>query len=135
MLSGDNLAKAQELARWRRRLAQSWSQVRVESVEAHGSDGLEVGGRLDGKARVNLGSLSPDDVEGQLFHGVGDSLGEIPAPHTAIMSHNGNHEGSSWHFNGTIPCRSSGQHGYAVRVVPKHLALANPFETGLVTWG
>ena len=71
----------------------------------------------------------------QLFHGVVDSLGDIPLPTTAAMSHNGAHEGSTWVFTGNIPCRSSGQHGYAVRVLPRHRGLGNPFEPGLVTWG
>jgi len=64
-----------------------------------------------------------------------DSLGEIPNPRTVRMSHNGVHDGSSWTFHGTIPCRASGQHGYAVRVLPKHPDLANLFEPGLVVWG
>ena len=51
------------------------------------------------------------------------------------MSHNGAHDGSTWVFSGAIPCRSSGQHGYAVRVLPHNGDLANPFEPGLVTWG
>ena len=58
------------------------------------------------KARVNLGSLSPDDVEVQLFHGVVDNLGEIPNPATAPMSHNGPPEGNAWVFKGKIPCRA-----------------------------
>jgi starch phosphorylase len=135
ILAADNLKRAQELAWWRGRVAHGWPQIRVENVEANGTDPLEVGGELQVKARVNLGGLAPDDVEVQLFHGVVDSLGEIPTPHTVAMSHNGRHEGSTWLFTGTIPCRSSGQHGYAVRVLPKHPALGNPFEPGLVTWG
>jgi starch phosphorylase len=43
--------------------------------------------------------------------------------------------GTSWVFSGAIPCRSSGQHGYAVRVLPRHGDLGNPFEPGLVSWG
>jgi len=38
-------------------------------------------------------------------------------------------------FSGAIPCRTSGQHGYTVRVIPKHAALANPFMAGMVCWG
>jgi starch phosphorylase len=38
-------------------------------------------------------------------------------------------------FEGRVPCRSSGQYGYTVRVLPKHANLANPFEPGLVAWG
>jgi starch phosphorylase len=134
-LTVDGLRPARELSTWRRRLNQSWGQIRVEHVDANGADPMHVGGALDVTARVNLGSLGPDDVEVQLFHGVVDSLGEIPNPRTAQMSHNGAHEGSSWLFHGTIPCRASGQHGFAVRVLPKHAGLANPFEPGLVCWG
>ncbi len=86
-------------------------------------------------ARVNLGSFAPDDVQVQLFHGPVDSLGDIPNPETVCMSHNGSHEGSVWSYYGTIPCRSSGQHGFAVRVLPRHPHLENPFEPGLVCWG
>jgi len=136
MLSADGLKKAAELAQWRRRLAQAWSAVRVEAVRAQGTDPMTVGGLLEVNARVHLGGLSPDDVEVQLFHGVVDSFGDIPNPRTVPMSHNGRPEGGGpWAFHGTIPCRSSGQHGYAVRVLPKHADLGNPFEPGLLTWG
>ncbi len=37
-------------------------------------------------------------------------------------------------YTGAIPCRSSGLHGYSVRVVPRHPDLANPYQPGLVTW-
>jgi starch phosphorylase len=134
-LAGENLKDAADLARWRQRLAHGWGQVRVEAVNADGADPLHVGAEMEVDARVNLGGLSPDDVEVQLFHGVVDSLGDIPNPRTVAMSHNGAHEGSVWHFHGTIPCRSSGQHGYAVRVLPRHRNLANLFEPGLVCWG
>jgi starch phosphorylase len=134
-LSEESLKRAKTLAQWRRGLSRGWNQVKVESVEANGADPLHVGGELQVKARVNLGGLSPDDVEVQLFHGVVDSLGEIPNPGTVKMSHNGSHEGSIWMFHGQIPCRSSGQHGFAVRVLPKHQDLGNPFEPGLVCWG
>lgn len=134
-LTADHLKKAGELARWRQRLSQAWNQVKIESVEARGVDPLHVGAEMDVKAKINLGTLAPDDVEVQLFHGGVDSLGDIPNPRTVRMSHNGAHEGSLWSFQGSIPCRASGQQGYAVRVLPRHLDLANPFEPGLVVWG
>ena len=104
-------------------------------MEANGADPLHVGKDLEVKARVQLGNLAPDDVQVQLFHGVVDSLGEIPNPQTVVMSTNGAHEGSTWTYQGSLRCRSSGQHGYAVRVLPKHRDLANAFEPGLVCWG
>ena len=75
-------------------------------------------------------------MEVQLFHGLVDSLGDIPRPQTVPMSHNGQPaRRHAWVFTGTIPCRSSGQHGFAVRVLPRNGDLANPYEPGLVTWG
>jgi starch phosphorylase len=135
-LSADNLKRAGQLAQWRKGLLRGWGQVRVEGVEADGADPMHVGTELRVKARVHLGGLAPDDVEVQLFHGVVDSLGEIPSPRTVAMSHNGApKDGSAWVYSGVIPCRSSGQHGFAVRVLPKNADLANPFEPGLVCWG
>lgn len=134
-LAQDNLKRAVELSQWRRGMARGWGQVRVEAVEANGADPMRVGAEMGVKARVNLGGLNPNDVEVQLFHGVVDSLGEIPSPATVSMSHNGAREGPAWVYQGAIPCRSSGQHGFAVRVLPKHPDLGSPFETGLVCWG
>jgi starch phosphorylase len=135
LLTSENFKKAQDLAQWRKGMARGWGQVRVEGVETKGADPMHVGAELEVKARVGLGGFSPDDVEVQLFHGVVDSLGQIPNPRTVTMSHNGQHEGSMWTFHGTIPCRMSGQHGFTVRVLPKHPGLANLFEPGLVCWG
>jgi starch phosphorylase len=134
-LSGDHLKKAQALAQWRQHMQRGWQQVRIEAVEARGADPMHVGAELEVHARVNLGGFRPDDVEVQLFHGTVDNLGEIPAPRTVAMSHNGSRQGNSWVYRGTIPCRTSGQHGFAVRVLPRHEDLANPFEPGLICWG
>jgi starch phosphorylase len=135
-LSAENLKRAAALAQWRRNLQRGWGAVRVDGVEAAGADPMHVGSELKVQARVQLGGLSPEDVEVQLFHGLVDSFGEIPQPRSVTMSHNGAPSGSgSWIFSGTIPCRTSGQHGYAVRVLPKHKDLSNLFEPGLVCWG
>jgi starch phosphorylase len=133
-LSGENIQTAKALAAWRRTLEKSWPQVRVEAVEPRGSDGVAVGRELEVQARVQLGPLKPDDVEVQLFHGPVDSLGEIAQPHTVTMANQALDNGAYVYY-GAIPCRASGQHGFAVRILPKHVALANPFMTGLVCWG
>jgi starch phosphorylase len=134
-LAADHLKRANDLAQWRKRMGQGWAQLRIESVDARGADPLQVGSELDVNVRVNLGTFSPDDVEVQLFHGVVDSFGDIPNPSTVNMSHNGKPEGTAMTFTGKIRCRSSGQHGFSVRVLPRNADLANPFQTGLVCWG
>lgn len=134
-LSGDNLKFAHLLAGWRRDTQRNWSQIRVDSVEAAGADTMHVGSELQVKARVFLGALNPDHVEVQLFHGLVDSLGDIAEPKTVTMAPANKVDGNAWLFAGAIPCDSSGQHGYRIRVLPRHPDLANLFEPGLVCWG
>jgi hypothetical protein len=46
---------------------------------------------------------------------------------------NSEQEGEHW-FVGSMPCETTGQHGVAVRVLPKHDDLSNPYEMGLILW-
>jgi starch phosphorylase len=135
-LTVDDLQAAGALAGWRRGLGKGWPQVKVAQVQAAGGDPMHVGSELVVQALVQLGNLSPQDVQVQLFHGLVDNMGEIPRPSTVTMTTNGAPaENGAWLFRGTIPCRTSGQHGFAVRVLPRHAYLASPFEPGLVCWG
>ncbi len=134
-LASGSLKKAQELASWRRGVVRGWQQVRIEGIEANAGDPMQVGSDLQVKARVHLGALTPNDVEVQLFHGPVDSLGEIPQPQTVTMSTNGHRDGAAWTYQGSVRCQASGQHGYSVRVLPKHANLTNLFEPGLICWG
>jgi len=134
-LSADGLKQARILAAWRRALAGGWPTIKVEKVETHDGDALPVGGELHVQAGVHLGKLTPQDVEVQLYHGLLDSMGEITRAGTTTMTPDGQHDGGVWRFTGTIPCRSSGQYGYSVRVLPHNADLASSFEPGLVCWG
>jgi starch phosphorylase len=139
-LSADGLAGADDLAKWRRRMAAGWNQIKVESVETPPADALRVGMELPVTVRVALGSFKPAEVEVQLFHGVIDSMGEIGEPQTASLRpatapDPGSNGHGVWTYTGTIACRASGQYGFSVRVLPKHAGLAHSFEPGLVTWG
>jgi starch phosphorylase len=134
-LSLDHLKAAKELAVWRKKISAAWNQVRVESVEAPGGETLRVGADFRVKVRVYLGTFSPDDVEVQLCHGVLDAMSEIADPRATTLMPNGERNGTTMLFSGSVPCRSSGQFGFSVRVLPKHANLQNSFEPGLVTWG
>ncbi len=135
-LTRGGLSRATKLARWREGMRRGWPKIRVENVEAKGADPMHVGAALEVRARVDLGPFAPDDVEVQLFHGVLDSMGDIANPESVTMEQDSAAlRGNVWLFTGTIPCQTSGQHGYAVRVLPRHADLAHPFEPGLLCWG
>jgi starch phosphorylase len=134
-LSSDHMRAAAELAAWRRRVANEWNQVRVEGVEAPTGELMRVGNDFPVKVRVHLGSITPNDVEVQLCYGLLDSMGEIADPKPLALTPNGMLGDQTVLFHGTVPCRTSGQFGFSVRVLPKHPYLPHPFEPGLVTWG
>jgi len=127
-----DFAGARALAAWRRKVRDHWREVRVEEVTAPPNEALHVGDELTVQARVNLGTLEPDDVSVQLYHGVIDAFGEISHPRVTLLRPV---SGSPGMFGGSTECRASGQYGFCVRVLPKHVDLANSFEPGLVTWG
>ena len=138
-LSAHQFQKAGELAKWRARLREGWSQVHVESVESPAADPMHVGAEVLVRVRIAVGPFTPDDLEVQLFHGAIDSRGEIAVPNTGelvpVAGEPSNNGSKVWLYTGKISCRASGQYGYCVRVLPKNAALPNPFEPGLVVWG
>ena len=131
----NQLQRAGALGQWRKRLRKEWPQLRIDGVEPPSVDFVLVDDSLMVKAKVGLGSLTPDDVAVQLFHGLVDSFGEIPVPATVEMTSSGKTDGNLWLYSGTLPFQASGQHGFAVRILPKNADLANPYEPGLICWG
>jgi glycogen phosphorylase len=130
-LSVADFGAAKALAAWRRRVREHWRDVRVEEVTAPPNEALHVGDEFAVQARVHLGPLEPDDVAVQLYHGVIDSFGEISHPRVTLLRPTD----TPGVFAGSTECRASGQYGFCVRVLPRHVDLANSFESGLVTWG
>ena len=134
LLEKDSSRAAIELAEWRRKINSVWSKVRVEAVDTSNGDLLRVGGEFAVTAKVNLAGLSPNDVSVELYHGRVDNVGSMTRASAMPMSPVDG-KGNPIAYRVNVPCRSSGQYGYAVRVLPRHALLPNPYETGLVTWG
>ncbi|MCG8403557.1 MAG: alpha-glucan family phosphorylase [Phycisphaerales bacterium] len=134
-LSKDGFTAAKSLSHWKRGLAHSWNNVRVEEVQANDAIELPVGARVSVKARVHLGEVKPEDVAVELYHGRVDAYGRLVEGHHEMMKCDEHLENGTYWFNGEIPCLRSGQHGYAVRVLPRHADLTHRFDTGLILWG
>jgi starch phosphorylase len=129
----DNYAGAGELAAWKKKVKGGWSDVRVEHVESEGvGDAPEVGDALTVRAFIALGSLTPDDVDVQLVHGVIDSEDSLVGTTTASLAPAEAYEGSRYRFDGTVTLDHSGAFGYTVRVIPKNSLLASTAELGVV---
>jgi len=133
-LSENGFERARRLAEWKTLLHRHWPEVRIVGLETNANGQLNVGSELEVRASIRLGQLSPEDVSVEIYEGVLDSEQEISEGHATPMSYSGVERGVCL-FVGRVPCRSSGQHGYTIRILPRHEDLANPFEPRLIVWG
>ncbi len=136
-LMAEGLARAKALATWKAQVRRQWDRLRIERVWVDGPDvrELDVGDQLHVQAQVHLGSLKPTDVEVELYHGRLNAEGLIIGGEAIPMLIAQSKGKGKYVFAGAIPCRTSGRHGYALRILPHHEDLGNPLEMGLVLWG
>jgi starch phosphorylase len=133
-LQANGAARAKSLAAWIARLRQEWPQVRIEAVEHGPSVTLPVGTNVQVRARVRLGSLTPQDVAVELYLGRLNPADEIVDAALTPMKPTGPSGQGNFLFEATTPCTRSGLHGFTVRLRPSHPDLAVPFLPGLICW-
>jgi starch phosphorylase len=124
---------ARALAAWKRRVRENWPAVRIEHVEADGSE-PSLGAVLSVRAAAALGELSPSDVSVEVVYGRAGDDDEIADPCYAVLTPDGTVDGHLTRFSGTVELGRPGPFGYTVRVLPHHPLLASRAELGLVTY-
>ena len=132
-MSADGNRRSREMAAWKERIVAGWSDVRIESVESDGAV-PGIGDERTVDAVVALGSLSGDDVEVQLVHGIVGQGDEIERPLATAMSEVERVDDSCVRYRGTFACDAAGRYGFTVRVLPAHDDLAASAEMGRVAW-
>ena len=133
-LAGQDMASTRALAQWKATLREHWPELRIESLEADIPSDLTVGDRLEVRAQVHLGTLTPQDVSVELYYGPLDPQRQIAAAETITMTCRESIGEGKYLLVGTLPCRMSGRHGYTLRLLPRHEELVSPFEPGLILW-
>ncbi|HOM76502.1 MAG TPA: alpha-glucan family phosphorylase [Anaerohalosphaeraceae bacterium] len=147
-LTANEMERVKALSLWKQKIRQSWSDLQIRSVETKTVDGepvgdyggkqpeLSVGSQVQVQSRVHLGRLEPTDISVQIYYGRVDSSGQIKDGQISEMAYVDNSLGPErvGQFSGTIPCRISGQRGFALRILPRHPDLVEPYESGLVLW-
>jgi starch phosphorylase len=147
-LTADAMEKAKALADWKSNMKRIWNEFDIKDVQVQVNNNgdtdsqlnsrqpqLKVGSQLKIKALVKLGKVSPEEVSVELYHGPVDSWGNIRDGSAVRMERRkaSGSDGEHW-FTGLLPCKDSGRRGVAVRVIPKHNDLVNPYELGLILW-
>jgi starch phosphorylase len=131
----NKFAAARSLSAWKARINGCWSQVRIESVETDGQAELPVGAEFALRTTVHLGEVDPKDVATEVYFGPIDANGRIDHGRSIELNHTEGQGNGAHRYVGRVPCERSGQHGYAVRVVPRHADLLHRYDTGLIVWG
>ena len=145
----DDYAKARVFTKWKSDIKNAWSELSVKDVILNSENEinneseelnprlkqLKVGSQLTVRALVNLGQIKPEDVTVELYYGPVDNWDQIQDGSSIQMNYEqaSDKEGEHW-FTGRMQCRNTGQHGAAVRILPRHPDLVNPYEMGLIFW-
>ncbi|GHV70708.1 alpha-glucan phosphorylase [Spirochaetia bacterium] len=130
----DDYAESKSLAAYFGKLRQSWDSLRITRLGSNAKPVMQRGDSLTVTAHIELGSLSPDELLVELYHGtVSNQGGEIANAQRTEMKAVGQ-EGNSHLFQVRIECSTTGMQGHTVRILPKHGALIHPYRTGLIKW-
>ncbi len=132
-LTQPDKTSSQDYLDWWRRVNNEWRRVEIRDVHTS-SDQLSVGDDLTVRARVALGSLTPEEVKVQLYYGRLDTKGLIEDGEATDMAFKGRLDDGSYDFSVSIKYAASGERGLSVRVVPYHVSLDNPLHFGMVRW-
>ncbi len=133
-LTGDGLDDAVDLTTYVDHLRAHWGEVKVETIEADTAQPLGVSQPMGVHAVVQLGRIEPDQVKVQLYYGPLDGDGRIRKATSVDMNHVEGLGDGRFRYHGELSAPNSGQHGFAVRVIPGDQRLATPFIPGLILW-
>ena len=87
------------------------------------------------EATVFLGPVSPEDILVQLYHGRLDADGQLQHGQAVDMQPLGPPgEDARVGYVAEMPCQWTGLAGYTIRILPRHRALPDAREMGLIKW-
>jgi starch phosphorylase len=133
-LEADDYRRTRALAAWRAGVYKAWPDVAIVRVAAEIPGEPRVGASFPVRAWIRAAGLRPADLAVQVLLGALDDRQELVPREIVAMDPVGDADGGALVFAAQVPCRSSGMHGLAVRVLPRHEDLTHPQQTGLVVW-
>ncbi len=128
---------AKELTAWKKKVTDNWSSIKVSEIEyLTGNKDVKVGTEFSIKANIHLGNLAPEDVEVQIYFGSMDKQEMAHANSAVTMEPEKSSKSSKGNYNykGSVVCKTSGNFGYTIRILPKHSLLVSPFDLGVIYW-
>ncbi|MCX7875447.1 MAG: alpha-glucan family phosphorylase [Melioribacteraceae bacterium] len=132
-LQKNNWKHAKEFSAWKSKIYENWNRIKfINITEELTHEEFKVGMKYPIIAEIELGDLTPDDVDVQIYYGkIDNGSNENKFVTMEYIPKKGK---SNFFYRGEIDCNATGLFGYTLRVLPKHEILINQFELGLVKW-
>ncbi|MEI8217539.1 MAG: alpha-glucan family phosphorylase, partial [Elusimicrobiota bacterium] len=133
VLSQDNYSPVKRLAEWTKKLTANWPLVKIVTTGDDLTDDIPLGGTFKVNAKIDLGSLKPEDVCVQVYAGYIDSKHRLSATFVTPTKLVGTNDNGTYQYEAVVTAARVGSCGYVVRVLPfrdgKEL-----YIPGLITW-
>ncbi len=125
--------KAESVATWRQKIAENWYRVSITDVTPTPDTAISMGDKVLFKARVNLGGLTPEDVQVELYLGQRGNRGDIIKEDTIAMACTGQTDGAYTYEVSMAPL-NSGRQDYALRILPANKDIPNVLTPLFIRW-
>ncbi|MDR2517990.1 MAG: alpha-glucan family phosphorylase [Spirochaetaceae bacterium] len=130
----DEFLESKALAQYFAKLAKGWDDLKITRQESNAKPVMQRGDSLTVTACIELGTLTPDELLVELYHGaVSNQSDHIENARRSEMKVVGQ-EGTCYHYQVRIECADTGFQGHTVRILPKHEALVHPYRSGFIKW-
>ncbi len=129
--------KAKEFTQWKFNLLKNWDKIKFVNTEVIKNETtLQVNSKYSLRAEIDLGVLTPNDVEVQIYYGKIDDKDDTSKNSAITMQYvpDENAKKNIYKFEGEITCETTGHFGFTFRILPKHELLINPFELSVIHW-
>ena len=132
--SKEDYAEAKSLAAYFSKLQQGWNGLKIVKLESNAKPVMQRGDMLTVTAYLDLGTISPNELLVELYHGtVSNQSSEIANAYKTEMKWLKD-EGNLNLYQVRIECVDTGMQGHTVRILPKHEALVHPYRCGFIKW-
>ncbi len=125
--------KAQAVAAWRQKIADNWYRVNITDTTPVPETAISMGEQVKFTARVNLGGLSPQDVQVELYLGQRGTRGDMIKESTIAMKCVGQNE-NAYNYEATVAPFNSGRQDYALRVLPANNDVPHALTPLFIRW-
>jgi starch phosphorylase len=130
----NNKAKAaKKLARQHERLNSNWTNIHVSQPVPDKSGPFRVGDTFQVACDVDLGELTPDEVDVEIYYGLVKSIETLTASDTELMHVSEDRGNGNYMYSCALTCRISGRYGFTARVIPRGDDYIR-FAPGLISW-